>query len=124
MKKVKSARAVLLAAVLLVVIVVVGIAAGVGLFGKDGKYELVAQHDFGEYSVEIYGHSPALFPEGFLRGRIVCRQGGDERVVDERTFSFGTDDGTERFSFAEDGGVPVVIVHDEHGDIRYDIALR
>ena len=121
MKKAKSTKAFLIAAaVLVVVLVVVGIAAGVGLWGASGEGELLAGQELGGVSVMIYGHKPALFPDGFIRGKIVCSRGADEYVVDERTFSFDTG-GAERFSFSGGDDALRVVVHDEHGDIQYDI---
>lgn len=124
MKKAKSSKVFLIAAaaVLLLAFVIVGIAAGVGLWGSSGEGELLAEHELGGCSVLIYGHKPALFPEGFIRGKIVCSSGENKYVVDERTFSFGTDeDDKERFTFTDDEPTVHVIVHDEHGDIQYDI---
>ena len=106
-------------AVAAVVLVVVGIAAGIGLSGGSGEGELIAKRSFGECSVEIYGHKPALFPEGFLRVKILCRQGGNEAVADERTFAFAEDG--DMFSFSEDSAALHLTVHDTHGDIVYDI---
>ncbi len=110
---------VVICAVTAVVLVVVGIAAGIGLSGGSGEGELLAERSLGECSVEIYGYKPALFPDGFLRVKILCRQGGSEAVADERTFAFA--EGGEMFSFSGDSAALRLTVHDTHGDIVYDI---
>ncbi len=125
MKKKDSAGAgipiIAVVAAVAAVLAVVALAAGIGLSGLSGGGELLEQRSIDGCSVMIYGHKPALFPEGFLRVKILCRQGENEAVADERTFSFDTESDHEMFSFEESGGALHLTVHDTHGDIVYDI---